>query len=50
MPVILDNVDWLKWLGEEPATPDELLALLKPYPDEALLPIQADDTTIRALL
>jgi hypothetical protein len=25
-----------KWLGEVPATDDELLALLKPFPDEAL--------------
>ena len=33
MPVILDEADWPKWLGEEPATPDELYALLKPCPD-----------------
>ena len=36
MPVILDERDWPKWLGEEPAAEDELLALLKPCPDEAL--------------
>jgi putative SOS response-associated peptidase YedK len=36
MPVILAEVDWPKWLGEEPATEQELLALLKPCPDEAL--------------
>ena len=36
MPVILDEADWPKWLGEEPATTDELYALLKPCPDEAL--------------
>jgi putative SOS response-associated peptidase YedK len=36
MPVILDEADWPKWLGEEPATNDELLALLKPCPDETL--------------
>jgi putative SOS response-associated peptidase YedK len=36
MPVILAESDWPKWLGEEPATEDELLALLKPCPDEAL--------------
>ena len=28
--------DWPKWLGEEPASDDDLLALLKPCPDEAL--------------
>ncbi len=28
--------DWPKWLGEEPASEQELLALLKPCPDEAL--------------
>jgi putative SOS response-associated peptidase YedK len=36
MPVILDETDWPKWLGEEPATEDELYALLRPCPDEAL--------------
>ena len=36
MPVILAESDWPKWLGEEPATDDELLELLKPCPDEAL--------------
>jgi putative SOS response-associated peptidase YedK len=36
MPVILDESDWPKWLGEEPATEQELLALLSPCPDERL--------------
>ena len=36
MPVILAEADWPKWLGEEPANEQELLALLKPCPDEAL--------------
>jgi putative SOS response-associated peptidase YedK len=36
MPVILTEQDWPKWLGEEPATEQELLALLKPCPDDAL--------------
>ena len=36
MPVILDQADWPKWLGEEPATEEELLAILQPYPDNAL--------------
>ena len=36
MPVILDNADWPKWLGEEPATEEELLAMLRPSPDQVL--------------
>jgi len=36
MPVILDEADWSKWLGEEPATNDELLALLRPCPNDWL--------------
>ena len=36
MPVILDEAEWPKWLGEEPATEDELLAMLKPCADESL--------------
>jgi putative SOS response-associated peptidase YedK len=36
MPAILAEIDWPKWLGEEPASEQELLALLKPCPDEAL--------------
>jgi putative SOS response-associated peptidase YedK len=36
MPVILAGEDWAKWLGEEPATNDELKALLVPYRDDAL--------------
>ena len=35
MPVILADADWPKWLGEKPATEDELMALLKPCPEEA---------------
>jgi putative SOS response-associated peptidase YedK len=35
-PVILAEYDWPEWLGEEPAGEQELLALLKPCPDEAL--------------
>jgi putative SOS response-associated peptidase YedK len=33
MPVILDEADWPKWLGEAPADEAELLALLHPCPD-----------------
>jgi putative SOS response-associated peptidase YedK len=36
MPVILAESGWPKWLGGETATEDELLALLKPCPDEVL--------------
>jgi putative SOS response-associated peptidase YedK len=36
MPVILASDTWGKWLGEEPATPEELKSLLVPCPDEAL--------------
>ncbi|MDE2113090.1 MAG: SOS response-associated peptidase family protein [Alphaproteobacteria bacterium] len=36
MPVILADDEWPLWLGEEPATPEELKALLDPYPSEDL--------------
>jgi putative SOS response-associated peptidase YedK len=36
MPVILAEKDRAKWLGEEPATLDELKALLAPCEDDAL--------------
>src|SRR5580704_2484622 len=36
MPVILAESDWPKWLGEEPASEDELLALLGSCADEVL--------------
>jgi|SRR5690242_17762442 putative SOS response-associated peptidase YedK len=36
MPVILGAEDWPQWLGEEPATRDALLALLKPFPAERM--------------
>jgi hypothetical protein len=36
MPVILAEYDWPQWLGEESASEQDLLALLKPCPDEAL--------------
>ena len=36
MPVILAENDWPKWLGEAPASEEDLLALLKPCSDEAL--------------
>ena len=36
MPVILPPEAWSPWLGEEAATPEELLGLLRPCPGEAL--------------
>jgi Uncharacterized conserved protein len=36
MPVIVDEADRPKWLGEATATEDELVALLKPSPDASL--------------
>jgi putative SOS response-associated peptidase YedK len=36
MPVIPAESDWPKWLGEKPASEDELLALLRPCSDDAL--------------
>jgi putative SOS response-associated peptidase YedK len=30
MPAVIDDADWAKWLGEEPATPGELKAMLRP--------------------
>jgi putative SOS response-associated peptidase YedK len=36
MPVILDAADWQTWLGEVPASSDELQALLRPYPVECM--------------
>jgi putative SOS response-associated peptidase YedK len=36
MPVILDAADHPTWLGETPATPLELQALLRPFPAERM--------------
>jgi putative SOS response-associated peptidase YedK len=36
MPVILPREAWRRWLGEDRAEADELLALLRPYPAEAM--------------
>jgi len=36
MPVIMGYSAWPAWLGEEPAEPSELKALLLPYPSEAM--------------
>jgi putative SOS response-associated peptidase YedK len=34
--VILPRDTWAAWLGEKPAEPEELLALLIPYPSSEL--------------
>ncbi|MGH2448407.1 MAG: SOS response-associated peptidase [Chloroflexota bacterium] len=36
MPVILDPGDYAKWLGEQPASNNELRAMLKPFPVEQM--------------
>jgi putative SOS response-associated peptidase YedK len=36
MPVILDESDYPRWLGEEPADRDALLAMMKPFPPDAM--------------
>jgi putative SOS response-associated peptidase YedK len=36
MPVILADADWPKWLGEAPATEEELVAMLTPCPDDMM--------------
>lgn len=36
MPVILGEEDWARWLGEEAANENELLALLKPFAAERM--------------
>src|SRR3954449_8844409 len=36
MPVILPPSVWPAWLGEEKVGPDDLLALLRPYPAELM--------------
>ena len=34
MPVILDKKDWTQWLGQADVVPEELQAMLKPFPAE----------------
>ena len=36
MPVVLDLADWATWLGEVEAGPDDLKAVLRPYPSDRL--------------
>lgn len=37
MPIILERNAWARWLGDEPASRDELLSLLRPFPAERML-------------
>ena len=37
MPVVLEPEVWPEWLGEEPADPRQLKALLAPYPSEEMI-------------
>jgi putative SOS response-associated peptidase YedK len=55
MPVILKEADYATWLGEEPAAPSDLKALLRPYAaaDMIMWPVDArmnrphaDDVTV----
>ena len=36
MPAILEPKDYGHWLGEKPAEPCQLMAMLKPYPAQAM--------------
>ena len=36
MPVILPREAWGRWLGEDPASADDLMALLRPFPAERM--------------
>jgi putative SOS response-associated peptidase YedK len=36
MPVVLAQENWPVWLGQEPADPHQLKAMLTPYPAEAM--------------
>ena len=36
MPVILDPANYVRWLGEEEASREELLAMLRPAPAESM--------------
>ena len=37
MPVVLKRDAWPAWLGEEPADPAQLKALLAPYPSDDMV-------------
>ena len=37
MPVLIEEKNLPKWLGEEPATDDELFAMLRPFPPDKMM-------------
>jgi putative SOS response-associated peptidase YedK len=37
MPVVLGPASWPEWLGEKPADPTRLKALLAPYPSKGVI-------------
>jgi putative SOS response-associated peptidase YedK len=49
MPVILPPETWPLWLGEEPVEPEQLKAVLRPYPaeDMAIWPVSARVGNVR---
>jgi len=36
MPVIIDTANYPAWLGETPVVPEQLLALVRPFPPERM--------------
>jgi putative SOS response-associated peptidase YedK len=47
MPVILDPADWPLWLGEAPAEPAALEALLRPYPADKMAVAPVDPALVK---
>ena len=48
MPAIIKEPEWAKWLGEEPATTEELKALLMPYEGDLEMKPQEKAANTRA--
>jgi putative SOS response-associated peptidase YedK len=44
MPVILDRADYAAWLDLAPRLKEELLALLRPFPSEAMQAVRVSTT------
>jgi putative SOS response-associated peptidase YedK len=44
MPVILDPKDYAAWLDQTPTPKEELLALLRPFPSEAMQAVLVSTT------
>ncbi len=49
MPAVLGEEDWAAWLGEAPATEEQLRAMLRPFPAErmAAWPVSKDVGNVR---